>query len=81
MTAACCYRLWCALFNYRPRQSDELELHKGDIISLVDVAADGWFIGTSQRTKQFGAFPGNYVRPITEPPSDRDVQLYMPFTY
>jgi len=55
----------CALFNYHPRHADELELHKGDIIWLVDVADDGWFLGTSQRTKQFGTFPGNYVRPIT----------------
>ena len=55
----------CALYNYNPRHADELQLNKGDIIYLAHVCDDGWFLGTSQRTKQFGTFPGNYVRPIT----------------
>jgi len=25
---------------------------------------DGWFVGTSERTKDFGTFPGNYVLPL-----------------
>lgn len=58
-------RRLCALFNYSPRHADELELLKGDIICLVDVCDDGWFLGTSERTKKFGTFPGNYVRPVT----------------
>jgi len=58
------YRL-CALYNYIPRNADELQLNKGDIIYLADQCDDGWFIGTSERTKQFGTFPGNYVRPIS----------------
>jgi len=55
----------CAQYNYSPRHADELEMNKGDIIHLVDVCDDGWFLGTSQRTGQFGTFPGNYVRPVT----------------
>jgi len=55
----------CALFDYSPRHADELQLRKGDVIRLVDVCDDGWFIGTSERTQQFGTFPGNYVRPVT----------------
>jgi len=53
-----------ALYHYSPRHSDELELNKGDIIYLADVCDDGWCCGTSERTKQFGTFPGNYVRPF-----------------
>ena len=55
----------CALYNYNPRHADELQLNKGDVIYLVDVCDDGWFLGTSARTGQFGTFPGNYVRPVT----------------
>lgn len=58
-------RRLCALFDYSPRHADELELLKGDIVCLVDVCDDGWCIGTSERTKLFGTFPGNYVRPVT----------------
>jgi len=54
-----------ALYDYKPRHADELQLSKDDIIHLVQVCDDGWFLGTSERTKQFGTFPGNYVRPIT----------------
>jgi len=52
------------LFNYEPRHLDELSLEEGDIIDVVEKCDDGWFVGTSQRTNDFGTFPGNYVQPI-----------------
>ncbi|XP_048186646.1 sorbin and SH3 domain-containing protein 2 isoform X8 [Perognathus longimembris pacificus] len=51
-----------ALYNYTPRNEDELELRESDIIDVMEKCDDGWFVGTSRRTKFFGTFPGNYVK-------------------
>uniref|UniRef100_A0A8C6XDY5 Sorbin and SH3 domain containing 2 n=1 Tax=Naja naja TaxID=35670 RepID=A0A8C6XDY5_NAJNA len=50
------------LYNYTPRNEDELELREGDVIDVMEKCDDGWFVGTSRRTKFFGTFPGNYVK-------------------
>uniref|UniRef100_A0A673SJX9 Sorbin and SH3 domain containing 2 n=1 Tax=Suricata suricatta TaxID=37032 RepID=A0A673SJX9_SURSU len=51
-----------ALYNYTPRNEDELELRESDVIDVMEKCGDGWFVGTSRRTKFFGTFPGNYVK-------------------
>ncbi|XP_028932421.1 sorbin and SH3 domain-containing protein 2 isoform X4 [Ornithorhynchus anatinus] len=51
-----------ALYHYMPRNKDELELWENDIVDVLEKCDDGWFVGTSRRTKFFGTFPGNYVR-------------------
>ncbi|XP_063163655.1 sorbin and SH3 domain-containing protein 1 isoform X2 [Candoia aspera] len=51
-----------ALYSYVPQNDDELELRDGDIIDVMEKCDDGWFVGTSRRTQQFGTFPGNYVK-------------------
>ncbi|XP_072195743.1 sorbin and SH3 domain-containing protein 1 isoform X25 [Excalfactoria chinensis] len=51
-----------ALYSYTPQNDDELELRDGDIVDVMEKCDDGWFVGTSRRTRQFGTFPGNYVR-------------------
>ncbi|XP_039606917.1 sorbin and SH3 domain-containing protein 2-like isoform X14 [Polypterus senegalus] len=51
-----------ALYNYTPRNEDELELKEGDIVEVMEKCDDGWFVGTSRRSKFFGTFPGNYVK-------------------
>ncbi|XP_052017951.1 sorbin and SH3 domain-containing protein 2 isoform X5 [Apodemus sylvaticus] len=51
-----------ALYNYTPRNEDELELKESDVIDVMEKCDDGWFVGTSRRTKFFGTFPGNYVK-------------------
>ncbi|XP_017750056.1 PREDICTED: sorbin and SH3 domain-containing protein 1 isoform X36 [Rhinopithecus bieti] len=53
-----------ALYSYIPQNDDELELRDGDIIDVMEKCDDGWFVGTSRRTRQFGTFPGNYVKPL-----------------
>ncbi|XP_041838608.1 sorbin and SH3 domain-containing protein 2 isoform X10 [Melanotaenia boesemani] len=53
-----------ALYNYIPRNEDELELREGDIVDVMEKCDDGWFVGTSQRSKLFGTFPGNYVKQL-----------------
>ncbi|XP_062991699.1 sorbin and SH3 domain-containing protein 2 isoform X3 [Elgaria multicarinata webbii] len=52
------------LYNYTPRNEDELELREGDVIDVMEKCDDGWFVGTSRRTKFFGTFPGNYVKKL-----------------
>ena len=39
-----------ALYNYKPQNDDEVELHEGDIVYVMEKCDDGWFVGTSQRT-------------------------------
>uniref|UniRef100_A0A8C7FXT7 Sorbin and SH3 domain containing 2a n=1 Tax=Oncorhynchus kisutch TaxID=8019 RepID=A0A8C7FXT7_ONCKI len=56
--------LFQALYNYLPRNEDELELKEGDIVDVMEKCDDGWFVGTSRRSKQFGTFPGNYVKKL-----------------
>ncbi|XP_078252820.1 sorbin and SH3 domain-containing protein 2-like isoform X3 [Rhinoraja longicauda] len=51
-----------AMYNYNPRNEDELELKEADIVDVMEKCDDGWFVGTSRRSKRFGTFPGNYVK-------------------
>uniref|UniRef100_A0A8C4IMX0 Osteoclast-stimulating factor 1 n=1 Tax=Dicentrarchus labrax TaxID=13489 RepID=A0A8C4IMX0_DICLA len=53
-----------AVYNYLPRNEDELELREGDIVDVMEKCDDGWFVGTSRRSKLFGTFPGNYVKQL-----------------
>ncbi|XP_030214380.1 vinexin isoform X4 [Gadus morhua] len=53
-----------AVYNYKPQNTDELELREGDIVKVMEMCDDGWFVGTSERTHAFGTFPGNYVAPV-----------------
>ncbi|MCI4395079.1 hypothetical protein PGIGA_G00176300 [Pangasianodon gigas] len=53
-----------AVYNYVPRNEDELELREGDVVDVVEKCDDGWFVGTSRRSRQFGTFPGNYVKTL-----------------
>uniref|UniRef100_A0A672QKR8 Osteoclast-stimulating factor 1 n=1 Tax=Sinocyclocheilus grahami TaxID=75366 RepID=A0A672QKR8_SINGR len=53
-----------AVYNYVSRNGDELELKEGDVIDVIEKCDDGWFVGTSRRTRLFGTFPGNYVKPL-----------------
>uniref|UniRef100_A0A665TQN4 Sorbin and SH3 domain containing 1 n=1 Tax=Echeneis naucrates TaxID=173247 RepID=A0A665TQN4_ECHNA len=56
--------LFQALYSYVPQNDDELELQEGDLVTVMEKCDDGWFVGTSKRTKQFGTFPGNYVKEV-----------------
>lgn len=55
------YPVYRALYNYKPRNEDELELTEGDVIEVMERCDDGWFVGLSRSTNEFGTFPGNYV--------------------
>lgn len=52
MCGSDCLDLFCVLFirykaiyNYKPQNSDELELREGDIVQVVEKCDDGWFVG------------------------------------
>uniref|UniRef100_A0A8C0JHI2 Sorbin and SH3 domain containing 2 n=1 Tax=Canis lupus dingo TaxID=286419 RepID=A0A8C0JHI2_CANLU len=53
-----------ALYNYTPRNEDELELRESDVIDVMEKCDDGWFVGTSRRTKFFGTFPEKACEPL-----------------
>ncbi|CAG5123813.1 unnamed protein product, partial [Candidula unifasciata] len=56
--------VYIALYNYKPRKDDELELHKGDLYTVMEKCQDGWYRGSCLRTSVAGVFPGNYVQLI-----------------
>uniref|UniRef100_A0A3Q4AFT8 Uncharacterized protein n=1 Tax=Mola mola TaxID=94237 RepID=A0A3Q4AFT8_MOLML len=60
----CSFFRYKAVYNYKPQNSDELELREGDIVQVMEKCDDGWFVGTSERTHAFGTFPGNYVAQV-----------------
>lgn len=54
---------YLALFPYKPRQSDELELKKGCVYIVTERCIDGWFKGKNWLDIT-GVFPGNYLTPL-----------------
>lgn len=57
-------RLCRVMYPYNPRQTDELELVVGDVLTVTMKCDDGWFIGHSAMNGKFGTFPGNYVEEL-----------------
>ncbi|KAK7077034.1 E3 ubiquitin-protein ligase sh3rf3 [Halocaridina rubra] len=53
---------YVALYSYRGRKPDELELRKGYIYTVTEKCQDGWFKGRCITTDRAGVFPGNYVQ-------------------
>lgn len=54
---------YLALYPYKPKKPDELELKKGCVYIVTERCLDGWFKGKNWRDKT-GVFPGNYVTPL-----------------
>lgn len=59
-----------ALYDYTAHRSDELSLHRSDIIHVLYKDNDNWWFGILQNGQQ-GYFPANYV--ATEIPYDEDL--------
>ncbi|XP_037070131.1 uncharacterized protein LOC119091433 isoform X2 [Pollicipes pollicipes] len=53
-----------ALYSYSPQNDDELELRDGDVVYVIEMCEDGWYVGTNGRSGMFGTFPGNYVQKV-----------------
>ncbi len=66
-----------ALFDFEPRDSQELSLTKGDIIQVVSSESDvgaGWWVGKKtlhDGTSLVGVFPANYTADITDSGSNK----------
>jgi hypothetical protein len=59
-----CAHRYKAMFRYEAQNADELCLQEGDVVQVVEKCDDGWYVGLSERTHDFGTFPGNYVQPV-----------------
>ncbi|XP_031552769.1 cytoplasmic protein NCK2-like [Actinia tenebrosa] len=68
-----------AKFSYKPRNKDELELNKGNLIDVLEKEHDGWWKGRSGNN--VGWFPSNYAEEdtLSENPNFKVVALY-PFS-
>lgn len=60
-------KLFCA-------EPDELELHKGELIEVLNRDDDHWWHGRVGDIRH-GEFPSNYVQVVTEQPSDEGIGL------
>lgn len=47
-TRASSDRRFQVVYNYVPRNEDELELREGDVVDVVEKCDDGWFVGTTR---------------------------------
>jgi hypothetical protein len=68
--------------SYYPNLSDEIALHVGDRIEILEVYDDGWALGDNVNTGIRGVFPMNSIKPsvgdgtVIEAPSCRASSLY-----
>eukprot|EP00096_Caligus_rogercresseyi_P012973 TRINITY_DN5642_c0_g1_i1.p1 TRINITY_DN5642_c0_g1~~TRINITY_DN5642_c0_g1_i1.p1 ORF type:complete len:302 (+),score=74.88 TRINITY_DN5642_c0_g1_i1:89-994(+) len=58
------HQVYRALYDYKPVQSDELELQKSQLYIVVEKRSDAWFKGYSLQSLKTGFFPGNYVQHV-----------------
>ncbi|KAJ3430153.1 sesquipedalian [Anaeramoeba flamelloides] len=58
---------YCVKFDYNATQNDELSLKVGDVIKLIRIIEEGWFLGENVKSQQKGAFPSNYVESCQAP--------------
>ena len=67
-----------ALFPFRAKKDDEIDLDKADVVHVTRKGTDGWCFGENQRTKLSGLFPGNFVMRLRNAP--RKESLYQSLT-
>lgn len=54
-----------ALYGYKSRQSEELDLIKGQVLVVTSLREDPWWIGYEESNpEKIGVFPSNYVSKI-----------------
>eukprot|EP00004_Rigifila_ramosa_P020324 TRINITY_DN526_c0_g1_i1.p1 TRINITY_DN526_c0_g1~~TRINITY_DN526_c0_g1_i1.p1 ORF type:complete len:1124 (-),score=315.94 TRINITY_DN526_c0_g1_i1:62-3412(-) len=51
-----------ALYAYAPQNPDELAIAEGDVITILEEGADGWWKG--ELRGKIGVFPSNYVQKL-----------------
>ena len=57
-----------ANYDFKPQDQEELELHRGDIITIIDKKDPNWWMGEIIREHRIcrGLFPKTYVSPYTD---------------
>jgi len=57
-----------ASYDFKPQEAEELELKRGDIISVLDKKDPNWWMGEIVRGAHTyrGLFPKTYVSPYTD---------------
>lgn len=50
-----------AMYDFKPQETGELELHRGDIIQVLNRSDKNWWKGRIGQRK--GIFPATYVVP------------------
>lgn len=63
-----------AKYNYEPQRQDELQLTRGDTVTVLERSSDGWWKG--QINSNIGWFPSNYVDPMPENTNGASAQPY-----
>ncbi|KAF8381377.1 nck-1 [Pristionchus pacificus] len=58
-------------FSYEPKLEDEMELTKGETITVVERSSDGWWKGECRG--KTGWFPSNYVEEVVTAPAPMSV--------
>jgi hypothetical protein len=54
----------CAMHDYEPLETNELQLHVGDVIEVYEKHHSGWWLGRANHVS--GYFPRVYARELTE---------------
>ena len=68
-----------AVYPYTPCDDDELALTPGDIVYVTESFDDGWLVGISTRTNEYGSFPGTCVCKLRVRPQLRRQERAFPF--
>ena len=63
-----------ALYDYDARESDELTIHEGDVLTNCLAIDDGWMMG--ELNGKQGLFPSNYVKRVGVVPPPGMIILY-----
>lgn len=51
------------MYSYEAQDEDEVGFNEGDLIVDTEAIAEGWMMGTVEKTGQRGMLPSNYVEP------------------
>ncbi|KTF72932.1 hypothetical protein cypCar_00037702, partial [Cyprinus carpio] len=62
-----------ALYNYMPRNEDELELKEGDVVDVMEKCDDGWFVVGLRKCIGQSCHPGRQPSASNLVPADRPV--------
>jgi hypothetical protein len=55
------------LYNYHAQQDYEMTIIESEIITVLSIHGNGWWLGSRANGHQQGYFPGSYVDPLPVP--------------